>query len=384
MKMLKSEMLYADVLASREVMMEEKKKRIEEEKKKDAKYHEITLETVARLNAIEEAKLAKQAETIKQIAIAREEQLRDVRTRKAAEVAESIAIGEAMRREAEQRLIEDMEAQKEKQRRIAESNAAMVIANEKFRKVRDEIRAKEKEAEESRAGEVEIIEGRKIARKAIEIRRFERQQLQRQAIIDAAIKQLKEQSHAQNVLQLKQEEEIRAKQDKYFADKEAKRQKEWDLTVQSRTQQIAHREQMRREQEEEDAKLIQCMSESNAREQEKALEKERAARENTKIIKAMQYADGIRATRKKVEDRILQIEQDKLLVQVGAQDDKKFTDVVKEQVIKYAEAGKPTYTIRKCFNYAQPDLMGAKLDKKPKKKQYEGEKWNKKGVNTHK
>lgn len=52
------------------------------------------------------------------------------------------------------------------------------------------LKAQEEEAAAAREAEKEVIEGRKKALKALEIRRFEKSQETRQKIIDAAVKQV--------------------------------------------------------------------------------------------------------------------------------------------------------------------------------------------------
>lgn len=99
-------------------------------------FHVAILERVAKGEAEEEEKKTKHAATIKIMAVSRKEQVDEVRAKKAAEKREADAIGEAIKQQAKQQQQQDYEAAVAKQIRIAESNAALVIANEKLIAVR--------------------------------------------------------------------------------------------------------------------------------------------------------------------------------------------------------------------------------------------------------
>ena len=52
----------------------------------------------------------------------------------------------------------------------------------------------------------------------------------------------------------------------------------------------------------------------------------------------------------------------KLLMDIGSQDDNKFSEVCKEQIKKYAADGKPVYTLLKALEQTEPVLIPARLD----------------------
>ena len=366
MKLFRGQQRYCDILIDRFAQIERKKSVKEAEKLGDKVFHEKILETVKTLTEAEEAKKKKVEDNIAVIAKVREEQLSEVRAKREAEHQESIAIGEAMKKQAKEQLEMDLIAQQEKQRKIEESNATMVIANEKLKAVRAEIVLKEKKATDEREGEVEVIENRKKARKVIEIRRFEKQQETKQKMIEAAMKQLAAKSTKYNAIQMKQEQEIRDREDKAIADKEAKRLRQWNQIVDSRTEQIETRNRKKDEEYEQDMRQIGLWNEKNQIEIEKSRQREEEARKTTTTIKNLQYVDGIKVARKKIEDKMNEIESDKMIKEIGVQDDKKFSDIVKDKIMEYAAVGKPIYPMIKALEYKQPDLMGAKLANKKK------------------
>merc|ERR1711871_1150494 len=168
--------MYADTVATRAIQVQEKQKRKEEEKKREAEYHQMILRKVAQGEVEEKEKEAKIAAKIEVIKTQRRNQVEEVRAKRAAEEAEARAIGEAMKKEAAQRIQEDLDEQIRKQELIADANAKTVIANERIKIIKAELDAREKEQLEAIEAEKEKIEGRKIAMKALEIRRFEKKQ----------------------------------------------------------------------------------------------------------------------------------------------------------------------------------------------------------------
>ena len=368
MKLFRGQQRYCDILVDRFAQIERKKAAMELDKTEDKVFHEKILETVKVLTDTEEAKKKKIEDNIAVIAKVREEQLNQVRSKREAERQESIAIGEAMKKQAKEHLEMDLILQQEKQKKIEEGNAQMVIANEKLKAVRAEISRKEKIATEEREGEVEVIENRKKARKVIEIRRFEKQQETRQKIIEAAMKQLAEKGHKDNAIQMKQEKEIRDREDKAIADKETKRLKQWNQIVDSRTEQIETRNRKKKEEYDQDMRQIALWNDKNQAEIEKARNREEEARKTTTTIKTLQYVDGIKVARKKIEDKMNEIESDKMIKDIGVQDDKKFSDIVRDKIMEYAAVGKPIYPMIKALEYKQPDLMGPKPKDKGKNK----------------
>jgi hypothetical protein len=115
-----------------------------------------------------------------------------------------------MKLRAQEQLAAEEKKMAERKQMLWERNQETLRANENLRSLRHTIIEQERAAEAARDAEVEEIEDRKKIRKAIEVRRFEKQQLKRQQLIDAATERM-------NAFQSK-EQEILFKQ---IADKEA-------------------------------------------------------------------------------------------------------------------------------------------------------------------
>jgi hypothetical protein len=362
MKYLKGAKLYADVVKTREAQVEFKRGKKEVEKKEAASYHEEIMKKVRAGEIEEEEKKQKIIDKIEIIKVQRREQVMEVRARRAAEAAEAKAIGEAMKKQAQERIEEDMAEQVRKAEMIASSNAALVIANERAIKIKAELKERENEAAARRDDEKEEIERRKKAMKALAIRSFEKKQETRQKIIEAAVKQLTQQANTEAAIATKQAEEKRAKDDAALAAKEAKREAERLAIRQSRTEQInAKREKVEAEWAQEDLMVKKQIEEAAAAD---AAEKAKAQNEwnNIKRLKDLQYKEAANVQRKKISERLEEINQAKILQDIGAQDDDKFAEICKEEIKKYAAEGKPVYTLLKALEQTEPTLIPARLD----------------------
>ena len=69
-----------------------------------------------------------------------------------------------------------------------------------------------------------------------------------------------------------------------------------------------------------------------------------------------------RNTKKDVELKVIAVQEAKLLQDVGNQDDDKFAEICKAEILRFTKEGKPTYTLMKALEQTQPGLLPAKLD----------------------
>ena len=370
MKMLKSKMLYADVLHDRKYQVHNKVMAKEAVGKEAAEYHQVILAKVRAGEEEERIKEQARMEQIKLIAAARKEQLDDVRERREAERREQDAIGSAMKKRAQEMLEEEIRQAELKAARAEENKNAVLSANEKLKMLRVQLALEERRAEEARDSEVQAIEDRKNERKAIEVRFQEKAQIKRQSIIDAAVKLLAAKTNTENAVLMKQETEIKDREDKAIADKAGKRRAEWEAIVKSRSDMLSTKDADFVRQYEEDERLFKLQREENERALRAEREKVARAHSNAKEIKSMQYADGQARRRKAVEDRMLDLEEDRVLQGLEGDVNSRFVQVCRDTIGKYEQAGKPTYPLHVALAYKEPVLIGAKLNKdRPQKKE---------------
>jgi len=366
MKVLTSQALYADVIHERKSQIEAKRKVVEEEKIIEQHHHENILREVKRLEGVEEDKIRQRKEVVQAVIKTREDQLDEIRERRAKQKQQEVQRGIEMKREAQRQLEESFEAQRAHAAAVARSNAEMVVANQKLKEYKDEIALKERLAMEARDAEVEVIDARKKALKALEIRRFEKSQETRQKLIDAAVEQLAKKVNTDAAVLQKQEDEIRDREDKVAADKAAKLAKQKSDIALSREEQMRMRDTLLRERREEEERMIKSWRESNEIEIQKEKDKIKKEKELVAQLKAIQLSEAQEKQRKKVEDRVAQLEQENFLLTLKGLDDKKFVDRCKAKITEYANAGKPVYTLLRALETTPVELIPAKVTKKEK------------------
>lgn len=360
MKMLKSEKLYADVLHTRVSQVGHKKKVVEEEKTVEERYHQLTLEQVARGQAKEEEKLLQAQQRMEQIKISRKLQLEEERHRKEAEAEKLRLEGLEIKRRAQEAVEEEFREMERKHKHAEESNMRMTKANADLKIVRMQIAEQERIAEEARDAQKKVIEDRKIALKRLEAERFARAQISRQKLIDAAVEQLAKKSNSEQAILTKQIEDQRIKDDQALQNKADKAAREWEETVASRTRQIQAKEEALRKKYQEEAELVAKFKRENEEAIQAEKDKVERARLETIRIKQVQYEEGKVRARKKEEERLLEIEQSKFLQALDVGDDDKFVEACKKEIERNVALGKPVYTLLKALHYTAPQLQAAK------------------------
>jgi hypothetical protein len=357
MKVLRSQELLSDVLYDRVGQISEKHQQRKQIQDENMEFHKTILQQISDGEKKDKQLQEQLQRKVDEVKISRIEQLEEVRARKRAEKEEEIQIGLSLKRDAQLQLEKEAQSRIEKAQRIKEGNEQTLIANEKLKVVRDQCRALELEEANRREAEMDIIENRKKVRKALEVRKFEKAQLKRQEIIDAATKALADHSSKQEALTLKQFNDAKAKEDKAFTDKEERRAREWNDTVNSRLRQIeAKQERTKAEMLEEEAmvKLFDLqLKEAN----EKDADKKLRAYEATKACKAEQRETAMRIQKEKAEARIIQMEKERLQLSLRNSDDEKFREICAQEIAKYEAAGKPTYPLYRAMEYKEPDLL---------------------------
>jgi hypothetical protein len=332
-------------------------------KKEAAEYHQYILAQVKEGERVEKEKERKMEDQRAIVAVARKEQVDEVLARRDEELREKIAIGEAMKKRAQEMLEEEVRAHEAKQRRARENRDQVVAANEKLKALRIELAKEERRAQEARDAEVQVVEDRKNERKLIEQRFQEKAQVKRQSIIDKAIKLLAEKTNNEAALLDKQAEEIRLREDNAMAEKAEMRRKEREAIDRSRIEAIQARNEAWQRETEEDERLRKLWRDENQAAMDEEKNKVLRAKERVRELKNMQYSDGLARRQKKVNDKLSEIEADRILQASEGDVDVKFLQACKETIRKYEAEGKPTYPLKVALNYKEPVLIGAKLTK---------------------
>lgn len=357
MKFLRSQQHYSDAIYTRGFQIKEKQERALKEKEADALHHQEILRQIDAAERLEREKEDELKKKIKEVSISRKEQLDEVRAAREQAKKEQIEIGIALKEDAIARLEEERLERIDRDRRNRESNEAMLKSNAQLKEIRDELQAAEEEAIRRREDEVEVIDNRKKVRKALEVRKFEKAQVTRQKMIEAATKALATQNDKAQTIMEKQASEQRAKEDKHFADKELKRLTEWNNIKESRAAQVQRRKEEKLKETAADEAILKATLQDALVKAEVEIAKERKAREVTIANKREAYQTGIEVERARKEAIQREKEHDMLFKDQIQKEDDKFTRVCKKEIERYAADGKPLYPLYTALQAKPQEIM---------------------------
>lgn len=357
MKFLRSQQHYSDAIHTRGFQVQDKREVAMKEKDANALHHLDILRQIDAAERLEREKEEALEKKIKEVTISRKVQLDEVREARDQSRREQIEIGISLKKDAIARLEEEKSARIERERRNRESNEAMAKSNASLKDIRDELQAAEEEAMRRREDEVEVIDNRKKVRKALEVRKFEKAQVTRQKMIEAATKALASQSNKEQFIMEKQATEQRAKEDKHIADKETKRTTEWNNIVESRAAQVQRRKDEKIFNAAADDIVLKATLQDSLVKAEVEHAKERKSRDATIANKRETYqtAQNVEAAKKEQQQRERENDM-KFKDQIQKEDDK-FARVCKKEIERYAADGKPLYPLYKALEAKPKEIM---------------------------
>ena len=143
MKNLKSQIAYADAIAYRKIQVQEKADRAAAVKTEAMKYHEYIVENCKKLEAREIAEAEARQKVTDELKVFRAEQMQEVIDKKLAEIAENEAIGAAMRKRAEDQMVQAAIEMEEKDKVAKETTANMYKMNAELKVIKQELKAQE-------------------------------------------------------------------------------------------------------------------------------------------------------------------------------------------------------------------------------------------------
>ena len=273
MKYLRSQELLSDVIYSRGYQLQEKVQKKVKEKEQEDEYHQETLLQIQQNEQKEKEKLEKQKKKMNEISLSRKEQLRVVQQARLKEIEDEKLIGIELKNEAIRQSELEQEQKQQKQEMIIENNLKMLKANDELKLIRDEYLRLESLEDQKRLKELDVIENRKLIRKGLEIRKFEKAQKKRQEIINAATRALEaKQNHDEQRFE-RQVNELREKEDHQEKNKIMKQENDWKKIIQSREEQIEERRQVRERERREEEKLLETLEMEKVNNEKKEKEK---------------------------------------------------------------------------------------------------------------
>jgi len=172
MKLLRSQMAYADVIHGRVSQVEEKKKVKDIEKEHAKIFHEQVINSVTRSEEIEKAKIEKQHQLIESVKVSRLEQRDEARKSKEAIAKKNLEDGLKLKEIAKQRAEEELKEYEMKAKHIEEANTKFIAANEELKSQKEKIKEIERIQALEREKEIEKIDYRKNMLKTLEKNTF--------------------------------------------------------------------------------------------------------------------------------------------------------------------------------------------------------------------
>jgi hypothetical protein len=310
-----------------------------------------------RQNAKKHEEIQRNIEEVKAVRFQQREEARQIREDIVRKNREE---GERLKAEAKARAEEELREYEAKIRLAAESNARMVKVNEDLKAVRIQMKEQERLAELERDKEVDKIEYRKKMLKHLEQVRFEKAQVQRQKIIDAAVEQLSKKTSSEQAVLEKQVKDLQEREDRLLAEKARIMETQRREIREQREQQKARKENETRQQYEED--LIEIRRQLQENEEAIRLDNEKVAkrRHDTIKFKNGQYEEAKERAQKREADRLYDIEQARRLASDDNQEDTKYINMCKAEIAKNVKQGKPIYPLLRAMEYSQPALIPAK------------------------
>lgn len=363
MKMLRSQRQFAEVIHHRGFMIDTKEKELHKDIDREAAFHQDILRQVNAGNAEDERKAKVLSANIEAIKISRRAQLEDVRAVREADDKRDYEEGQRMKREANERVTEDIRVQEAKGKAQIERNYKAAEASKRDSVVKQEMKAGQEAEIASRDAEVWKIDDRKERIKQRKEEMHDEAQAVRMAMIERAVEQLKLQTNSHQVLLNKQIADQRAKADKATFDKEEKIRLEWEATVNSRSAQVAKKAKEKADEKAIDDHLAAKWKKQNEDGIQEAKEKVQRARDAQTAVKHEQKEEGKRVNGLKRMEAEREVAASKFLLSLQGDDDAKFTNACKTEITKNVMDGKPIYPLLRALEFTQAPLLAAKTIK---------------------
>ena len=349
MKVLKSQLMFSDIVAHRDRQIEEKKYWGAMEKEMDKMWHQEILRQCKEYDVKEAKDEAARKAKFKHIAEVQTKQLEEYKNKYIAQLRaereEGIKIAEACVREVAE---EKAKIQASKARDIA-NMIATKKGNEKLQELRKEFAKKEALEDAAIAKYAADKEKMQKMRAEREQEQFDRAQRKRQKIIDDAIAAMSKFASNEEAVLAKQQAEARAKEDAKFADKARKQREMREAIEESRKMQNDMRQKQK---DEDDALALEMQRRWKLRNEQLNADEKRERKERYDAAKAHQaflLAQAEEKKRERREEREGSLRQAKIAQQVSAEEEGRFFDEVRK-ALQNMEPGANKHAVKKCFN----------------------------------
>ncbi|KAG7393294.1 hypothetical protein PHYPSEUDO_011299 [Phytophthora pseudosyringae] len=360
MKTLRSKQLLADVVHHRTLQLEEKQMLQDQDDLTNHLYDRQVLAQVLDGEEEEQRQRKKKLEENARLATMQKQQLEEYKQRYINELREEKRDGDRMKQQAEQDYIDEMEKEKQRKLRLKQASAETQLANQRLRAHRETQKEKERLEDAKREEEERKKQLRDAKRMDLQQQKKENALARKQRMIDLATNNLvKLEQKSEERLQ-NQSQEVRAKEDKEFKERAARRAAEKEAIARSRRHQLDCK-QREKEQEAQEAleSVIQWEQfgrriemQSKQDEQEQRLEDLRLA------VGQKQQADARRKTL--MDERAAVLQGDQAARSALEYEDDRFKVVAQQALDEARERGLTNvFPIQKALVEKRIDLLHA-------------------------
>ncbi|CAM9464267.1 unnamed protein product [Ectocarpus sp. 6 AP-2014] len=359
MKLLRSNLLYAEVIETRKEQIAEKAERHTDAQALAAAYHQEVIRKVAEGDAAEKATADARAAEAKTTARDQQQQLREFQTSYIARLVKAKEDGDETQRAAKAAI----EVEEEEKRALKLKNRAemekMLTANKDLHQRRAERISEELAYMEKCRQQRDVLDRAARARKSLETKRFNEKQAIRQQMIDKATRELEASRKAVDNKEEREALQQRQKEDDAAANK-TKAREELRLQIdESRAIQIRQRAEKEEAQRAED-KEINAYFRQRTSEMDRLDKEEEAARLARE--KQLRNSQKLQARERNAKDRALQayetVNHARTIAAQGDKDDR-FKKIVHGYIDDFNAKGKSTYLLHRTLNHKNPDMFPA-------------------------
>mmetsp|Transcript_9949 Transcript_9949/g.13009 ORF Transcript_9949/g.13009 Transcript_9949/m.13009 type:complete len:467 (-) Transcript_9949:233-1633(-) len=363
MKLLRSRMLLADVVQDREIQKQEKAMKKQYEKELEQQHHEEMMKQMKLAEDRELEQILKQKKKAKHVQQDQQEQLEEYKSKYIKSLMEEKEEGVRLRQKVEADFLEEadrLQSAKSKARKAAEE---MLKSNEQFYMEKQRIKEREREYEIECDNHQNERLKKAEARKALEKKRFDERQAQRQRMIDRATAELEAQKNMEEERLIKAQMDLQASEDAREREKHEKRLKQQQLCAQSREVQAQIKREKAEMQRLQDLQFAQRWRETNERmEHEEKMEQMEIRRQNVAVRDSqLAHIDAKKAAKKQVKKD--QRAADRRMLEILKQDEERFNQIVEQEALAIEAEGLPTKMVKKLIGHKGIDIQPAMGDR---------------------
>eukprot|EP00904_Undaria_pinnatifida_P012525 jgi/Undpi1/8402/HiC_scaffold_25.g10870.m1 len=359
MKLLRSNLLYAEVIETRKDQIAEKADRYSSQEALDAAHHREIMRKVAEGEAKEKALADARVEKEKAIAVMQQEQLNAYKAKYIAGLVKEKEDGDDTQRKAKAAIEAEEELARARKLKDRAETEKMLEANNDMKAKRAERINEELAYMETCRKQRDTLDRAARARKSLEAKRFNERQSVRQAMIDKATRELENTRVVEGKKEEKEAQEQLQKEDDAAARKEQERKKLMEEIDRSREIQIKERAEREEARRVEDVAIKAYFKDRSSEMDrlDRQEEAERLARE--KNLRSCQQLQAKQRKAKEMAYQAYETVSHARMLEAQGEEDSRFKKIVHGYIDEFESRGQSTYLLHRTLNHKNPDMFPA-------------------------